>query len=168
MARRCFCGSTPDPKPPRLATPHSCGNSCSRPRPCNHPCPISCHPGPCPPCQVTLHLPCHCEKRSLAFKCANLLSSKNFPKDGAARAELSCGQTCGKKLSCGNHTCQQTCHEGECQPCSIKAAARCYCGKTEQQLSCGSGRNQSCRLYARGSEVQEWVGQFECQQICNR
>ncbi|KAJ3552619.1 hypothetical protein NM688_g4054 [Phlebia brevispora] len=26
----CFCGSTPDPKPPRLATPHSCGGPCFR------------------------------------------------------------------------------------------------------------------------------------------
>jgi hypothetical protein len=47
---RCFCGSTVDPKPARLATPHSCASPCSRPRLCGHGCPLSCHPGPCPPC----------------------------------------------------------------------------------------------------------------------
>lgn len=36
---RCFCGRSIDPRPGRLATPHSCGEGCSRLRPkCKHPC----------------------------------------------------------------------------------------------------------------------------------
>lgn len=38
---RCFCGRVVDPRPGRLATPHSCGESCARPRErCEHPCPL--------------------------------------------------------------------------------------------------------------------------------
>ena len=38
---RCFCGRVVDPRPGRLSTPHSCGESCQRSRgTCDHACPL--------------------------------------------------------------------------------------------------------------------------------
>lgn len=161
---RCFCGSAPDPKPPRLATPHSCANPCSRARACGHPCSLNCHPGPCPPCQVTTSLPCHCSKETISFRCSNLGLGR---RSVLATAELSCHQFCERKLSCGNHTCQEICHPGKCSPCPIHETARCYCGKVEKTLSCGEGEEKDCTVVINGQE-EKWVGRFACEEICER
>ncbi|KAL6303220.1 hypothetical protein BKA93DRAFT_788613 [Sparassis latifolia] len=160
----CFCGSTPEPKPPRLATPHSCGNLCSRPRLCGHSCPIACHPGPCPPCQVTTQLQCHCGKRTLSFRCAHLVPSKTGLRPAS---ELSCGQTCGKILDCGNHTCEGTCHPGACKPCAVRVAVKCYCGKEEKEIGCGEGEEKECIVVEGGAERQ-WIGKYSCKNACGR
>ncbi|KAI0000621.1 hypothetical protein BJV74DRAFT_876894 [Russula compacta] len=95
----CFCGSAQDPKPPRLSTPHSCGNSdvvalvcsranptiggkvnlpatrscgreCGKPLSCqNHICPELCHDGECPPCSVTELARCWCGKEQKGLAC---------------------------------------------------------------------------------------------------
>ncbi|KAI0938639.1 hypothetical protein AcV5_000275 [Taiwanofungus camphoratus] len=159
----CFCGSTPDPKPPRLATPHSCSNPCSRPRVCGHACPLLCHPGPCPPCQVTTQLPCHCRKQVLSFKCAHLAPSKAGNKSAA---ELSCERQCGRRLLCGNHVCEEECHPGPCLPCSILDRAKCFCGKEEMQVWCNADK-KDCVVIEQG-QVRRWTGRFECQSTCER
>ena len=160
---RCFCGSTPDPKPPRLATPHSCANPCSRPRGCGHPCPLSCHPGPCPPCQVTTSQPCYCGKHVMSFRCAHRYGRPAV----TAVAELSCGEPCGRMLSCGNHTCQDPCHPGKCSPCPIRETARCYCGKEERELGCGEGEPKECVVF-QNEAMDSWVGRFACERTCER
>ncbi|KAI1798103.1 hypothetical protein LXA43DRAFT_908743 [Ganoderma leucocontextum] len=160
----CFCGSAPDPKPPRLATPHSCANPCSRARACGHPCSLSCHPGPCPPCQVTTSLPCYCGKETISFRCSNLGLGR---RGVLATAELSCHQFCERKLGCGNHICQEICHPGKCSPCPIREAAQCYCGKVEKELGCGEGEEKECALIIKGQEV-KWVGRFACEGTCER
>ncbi|KAI8986770.1 hypothetical protein BD414DRAFT_42500 [Trametes punicea] len=160
----CFCGSTADPKPPRLATPHSCANPCSRPRACGHPCPLNCHPGPCPPCQVTTQIPCYCGKQTLSFRCANLGLGKNGTP---TTAELSCGQTCGRMLNCDNHACQDVCHPGKCKPCPVRQMARCYCGKEEREMGCGEGEMKPCGVVQDGQE-ERWVGWFACENTCDR
>ncbi|KAI0336848.1 hypothetical protein GY45DRAFT_25326 [Cubamyces sp. BRFM 1775] len=160
----CFCGSTPDPKPPRLATPHSCANPCTRPRPCGHSCSLNCHPGPCPPCQVTTQMPCYCGKETLSFRCAHLgLSKSGVP----TTAELSCGQTCGHPLICGNHVCREACHPGKCKPCPIRELARCYCGKEEREMGCGEGEEKECVVVDDGKE-ERWTGRYACEGTCNR
>ncbi|KAH9974790.1 hypothetical protein BGW80DRAFT_1302744 [Lactifluus volemus] len=149
----CFCGLVQDPKPPRLATPHSCGNSCSRSRVCGHPCPLPCHPGPCPPCLITIQNPCHCGKDVIALVCsrANPTTGGNI----TLPASRSCGQTCGKPLSCGNHFCQDVCHDSKCPPCQRK------------ELACGEGENKECAiLTAKGEE--SWIGRFGCENTCER
>ncbi|KII84629.1 hypothetical protein PLICRDRAFT_117694 [Plicaturopsis crispa FD-325 SS-3] len=155
---RCFCGATPEPKPPRLATPHSCANPCSRPRPCGHPCPLACHPGPCPPCQVTTEMPCYCTKQVLAFKCAHLTHGKS-----GVESDLSCHRVCGRKLGCGNHSCTQVCHPGPCAPCDVTERAKCYCGKVERQVGCGDGEEKPCQISG-----QKWLGRFQCENECER
>ncbi|EPQ53520.1 hypothetical protein GLOTRDRAFT_45377 [Gloeophyllum trabeum ATCC 11539] len=164
----CFCGSTMDPKPPRLATPHSCANPCCRPRVCGHGCPLACHPGPCPPCQVTVELPCYCGKQTLAYRCANLHPSKTNKMASGQAADLSCGKVCGRKLGCGNHTCENTCHDGSCPPCPVKEIAKCYCGKEERELGCGEGETKVCLVIDTEGREERWTGKFACINKCER
>ncbi|EGO03328.1 hypothetical protein SERLA73DRAFT_46818, partial [Serpula lacrymans var. lacrymans S7.3] len=161
----CFCGFTPDPKPPRLATPHSCANSCSRARLCGHPCALQCHPGPCPPCTAIIHQPCYCGKQVQSFRCSRTVASKLGP-DSRRDEDRCCGNVCGKKLGCGNHTCAELCHEGDCAPCKITDMAKCYCGKVEQEMGCGEGQEQEC--FVDGEQGQSWKGRFECTKDCER
>jgi transcriptional repressor NF-X1 len=161
-AFRCFCGSTPDPKPPRLSTPHSCAGSCTRARACGHSCPLPCHPGPCPPCQITIQVPCFCTKQVLSFRCSNLAPSR-----AGKPAVPSCGQTCGKRLSCGNHSCDAVCHDGPCAPCPVKVTSRCYCGKDERELACGEGDEKESSILEDGQE-HRWIGRFQCENLCDR
>ncbi|KAH8097069.1 hypothetical protein BXZ70DRAFT_974531 [Cristinia sonorae] len=159
----CFCGSVADPKPPRLATPHSCAANCSRSRTCGHACPLSCHPGPCPPCQVTVRQPCFCGREILTFRCS--LASSQARHDVASH--FSCSRKCDRKLGCGNHTCQDTCHDGPCQPCTVKDVAKCYCGKEEKEIACGEGDAKES-VAGVGAEQRRWVGRYTCENNCDR
>ncbi|KAH9017094.1 hypothetical protein EDB83DRAFT_2438222 [Lactarius deliciosus] len=161
----CFCGSTQDPKPPRLATPHSCGNSCARARVCGHPCPLPCHPGPCPPCKITIQNPCHCGKDTIALVCSR--ANPTSGGRGVLLANRSCGHKCGKTLSCQNHVCQDICHDGECNSCSITDLARCWCGKERKQLACGEGDDKECNFFGSHGE-ESWIGKFDCGNVCER
>ncbi|KAL5521524.1 FAP1 [Sanghuangporus sanghuang] len=134
----CFCGSTPDPRPPRLATPHSCGNPCSRPRVCNHACSLSCHPGPCPPCQITTQIPCHCGRQIKSFRCGEgeEKHSSVVLDDGVLEewdGRFTCESSCGRLFDCGIHTCEKPCHPPSTSPppCprSPSLVSHCPCGK---------------------------------------
>ena len=61
----------------------------------------TCHPGPCPPCQVALVVPCPSHHTGLTVKCA-VASSNN-----AALTPV-CDEICGKERNCGNidHACE--------------------------------------------------------------
>ncbi|KAI0305265.1 hypothetical protein B0F90DRAFT_1809057 [Multifurca ochricompacta] len=161
----CFCGFTQDPKPPRLATPHSCGNSCSRARVCGHPCLLPCHPGPCPPCMITIQNPCHCGKDVVALVC----SRTNSTTTGGVSlpSSRSCGHECGKSLSCRNHICKSTCHDGECPPCPVSDLVRCWCGKERKKLACGEGEAKECNILSADGE-ESWIGKFDCGNVCER
>ena len=163
--RRCFCGSAQDPKPPRLATPHSCGNPCTRTRICAHPCPLPCHPGPCPPCMITIQNPCHCGKDVIALVC-----SRANPTTGGKinlPASRTCGRECGRPLSCRNHACPELCHDGECPPCSVTEQARCWCGKVRKLLACGEGDVKESNILTVDGE-ESWTGKFGCEELCKR
>ncbi|KAH8115899.1 hypothetical protein DFH11DRAFT_1582760 [Phellopilus nigrolimitatus] len=164
----CFCGSTPDPRPVRLATPHSCGNPCSRPRACGHACSLSCHPGPCPPCQVTTQLPCHCRRQVKSFRCADLASLSANGKADAPTANLSCGNVCDKMLGCGKHLCTTACHPGPCKECPIVETSNCYCGKASRALKCGEGEEKHSYVMNGDGVLQEWDGRFACESPCGR
>ncbi|KAF8800801.1 hypothetical protein BYT27DRAFT_7227305 [Phlegmacium glaucopus] len=136
----CFCHSTSEPKPLRLATPHSCGSSCSRPRESGW-----CHPGPCPPCQITTR------PELLAFRCGI---------DANAGRDLSCGNICKRTLGCKKHSCERVCRSGECNKCPVKDLARCRCGKEEKEIGCGEGKEEQC--FVEGQPP--WIGRFSCDQ----
>ncbi|KAI9510184.1 hypothetical protein F5148DRAFT_1181382 [Russula earlei] len=155
----CFCGLAQDPNPPRSATPHSCGNSCSRARICGHPCPLPCHPGPCPPCMITVQNPCHCGKDVVALVC-----SRANPTTGGRvnlPASRSCGSKCGKPLSCQNHVCTEVCHDSQCSPCTVSDLARCWCGQERRRLACGEGDAKECKILTAAGE-ESWTGKFGC------
>ena len=45
-------------------------------------------------------------------------------------------KVCGKKLSCGHHTCRSVCHSGDCGDCPRGGPRTCPCTKTTHTLSC--------------------------------
>ncbi|KAF4707331.1 NF-X1-type zinc finger protein nfxl1 [Perkinsus olseni] len=107
---------------------HSCGQQCQRKRACGHPCRFMCHPGPCPPCEEVIGaIACHCGKEvKEGVRC-----HENF--EG-----WSCGEVCGKRMSCGVHTCPKICHAGGCGECEVTLKdVSCYCGKHRaEELRC--------------------------------
>ncbi|KAF8327167.1 uncharacterized protein EI90DRAFT_3225407 [Cantharellus anzutake] len=168
---RCFCGRDQDPEGSRLITPHSCGSGCCRPRNCEHPCSMSCHPGPCPPCLLSIERKCHCERETLVLTCSRALDSSPT----ASSLVLSCGRQCGKVLGCRNHRCDNICHIGPCQSCSQRENVRCFCGKDEMQADCGfrgedaapcfkvhNPNNSTSGIVSR----EEWEGRYQCSSSC--
>ena len=121
----CFCKKTVRPATLSFSTPHTCEAVCGRVRrgtPCPHPCASVCHPGPCPPCPVvTPPKPCFCGKTTYVSAC-----------DSVEKGH-SCGQVCGATLSCGNHTCEQDCHNGPCAPCPVTYPQSCFCGSVRDE-----------------------------------
>ncbi|KIJ15343.1 hypothetical protein PAXINDRAFT_115013 [Paxillus involutus ATCC 200175] len=166
----CFCHRMPNPSPPRLATPHSCAQPCARPRVsgCEHACPLPCHPGPCPPCAVTVQRACFCGKAVRSTRCQ---------AGGSAQSAVSfsCTEPCNKPLSCGNleHRCMVPCHLGPCTPCLEIEELRCWCGKETKNAACGESKMEegaTCGVAKNdgSSDEQVWIGRYGCGQPCNR
>ncbi|KAI8872691.1 hypothetical protein GQ42DRAFT_119021 [Ramicandelaber brevisporus] len=153
---KCFCGRSDDPETRKFITPHSCGESCSRPRiqdHCVHSCSLPCHPGPCPPCPAMISTSCHCGRVETKSRC----SSYN-PTEG-----MSCGEVCGELLGCGKHYCQDTCHSGLCKPCGEAESKSCECGKVERTVACGT-RKLNCDKVCNALYS---CGVHECKQSCH-
>ncbi|KAG2140668.1 hypothetical protein DEU56DRAFT_885849 [Suillus clintonianus] len=159
----CFCYRIADPSPTRLVTPHSCAYPCSRVRAsaCGHGCPLLCHPGPCPPCAVTVRKGCWCGRQVSTVRCSSLESPNST-------TGISCGVTCSKPLSCGNpqHECSQVCHPGDCKPCLVTEVVACYCGKETRQVPCGDGKDRAVVCAVEGELG--WEGRYECDGVCGR
>ncbi|WWC59831.1 uncharacterized protein I303_102393 [Kwoniella dejecticola CBS 10117] len=162
---RCFCGRLSHP-PTSTSAPHSCNDGCARKRPkCDHPCPLPCHPGPCPPCQVALVVPCPSHHTSLTVKCSAATTNN------AALSPV-CDEPCSRHLDCGNkdHECQQLCHFGPCKPCEEREIARCYCGQDEREVECGWGKESDkvCKRLDEDGEEEVWWGKYDCGRDCER
>ncbi|KAJ7912584.1 hypothetical protein B0H13DRAFT_2250977 [Mycena leptocephala] len=140
------------PAPARISTPHSCVSPRTRARPtCAHPCPLLCHPGPCPPCRITTDVECGCPKGTvLALRCGE--------------TDVSCGSICGRTLSCGAHSCTHECHTDVCDPCAVREQAQCFCGKEEREVGCGEGDAVPC---THDGADEPWVGRFACDNTCD-
>ena len=131
-AYKCFCGRVDNPESSRQYTAHSCGEPCSRKRSdCDHPCVLSCHPGPCPPCTALL-------PRSVCFSHPNIKAGSAYVRCGDLSAKPhSCGSVCKKPLECGKHACILSCHEGQCAKCvQIVGRNSCYCGTCDRPMTC--------------------------------
>lgn len=130
-------------------------------------CPLLCHPGSCDPCNVMLRMRCHCGQEEKTIKCGTL-----HPQTAAeARIDvdefLSCGQTCGRMLSCGLHKCEKACHPGECGDCEIVREKTCYCGQHQITTLCGGTAEAEKRHDCVGKDQgQQWVGEFACDEAC--
>jgi transcriptional repressor NF-X1 len=163
QAYTCFCGRMTDPALSRLSTPHSCGEPCARVRKeCDHACPMACHPGPCPPCLVSVSKDCWCGSKTIVSRCSVL--NKGTSINPTVGPVLSCGQSCGRLLGCEKHTCQQECHPGLCTPCQIVDIAKCYCGKREKEMPCGTGSYVDCTVEGE----KPWEGRWQCEETCDR
>lgn len=57
-------------------------------------------PGACPPCPKTVKVKCYCGNQAPAVR-------------RCSAKEWSCGRTCSRVLSCGQHGCTATCHQGQ-------------------------------------------------------
>ncbi|CAI6341993.1 unnamed protein product [Periconia digitata] len=164
----CWCEKESDPKPLAGIPPFSCGQTCSRsrilPKKCPHPCPTTCHAGPCPPCtQIGPTQHCFCSKKSMTRRCVDTDYENGW----------SCGDVCGQLMPCGEHFCPQPCHEGSCGVCEVRVPARCYCGQIEKAILCcdkNIERHSSRTLTAEdGSHAfEEWTGVFNCPNTCGR
>lgn len=127
----CHCGSATLSPPIACGTrPPECGQPCTREHPCGHPVTHTCHSdATCPPCAALTEKWCfgHHEKRR-AVPCF---------LEG-----LSCGRPCLRDLPCGQHQCQQTCHQGECP--SQGSAQACSQPCTTPRPSCGHPCGEPC------------------------
>lgn len=149
----CFCGKKIDPEFDPWLPPHSCGEVCGQKlKPlCGHSCLLLCHPGPCPPCPKNVSNSCHCGQQP--------------PKTRRCSAKAwSCGQPCGHTLSCGHHSCQESCHPGDCSPCPRKSRQSCSCGANIHLRECAQPVwhcNKVCnKLHS--------CGHHRCQKICHK
>ncbi|KXS20238.1 hypothetical protein M427DRAFT_405279, partial [Gonapodya prolifera JEL478] len=170
---RCFCGQTPNPTFDPSTVPFTCTKTCGKthrpPIPpsgiavtfssnqCVHTCSHPCHPGPCPPCVITLKRRCWCGKLEYGARC------------GTWDSGTSCGSVCGKKLNCGLHYCESTCHEGKCEDCSVVTNQQCFGSHTIEALVCGAGTLVSEEgLWDSDRNVREEVYSFACGEPCGR
>ncbi|KAG9347036.1 hypothetical protein JZ751_005963 [Albula glossodonta] len=119
----CLCKKA-KPVPRRCSTKAwSCQQRCGRTLPCGqHPCENSCHAGDCEPCPRVSVQRCVCGRQVAERLCASPV--------------WHCEQPCGKPLPCGNHTCEQVCHSGQCGECPRSGNRACPCGKNKCSLPC--------------------------------
>ncbi|KAG9235089.1 hypothetical protein BJ875DRAFT_282569 [Amylocarpus encephaloides] len=153
----CWCMKEIEPRSLPGLPPHSCGQTCSKPRAghCPHPCELVCHAGPCPPCgHMGPALSCYCGKETSSRRCI----------DTNYESGWGCGQLCDDVLPCGEHNCQRPCHEGLCGSCEVPIESRCYCRKVEQVVPC-SEREDEKESQLNG---ETWMGSFNCGDECHR
>lgn len=123
VSKSCACGVTESQLKCSTDLEMVCDNVCNKLLTCGlHKCNKKCHWDDCPPCSETVQQECYCGKVGRRVKCTS---------DVSGITSYSCGETCNKLLSCGNHKCSEICHENECKPCSndINLIKTCPCGK---------------------------------------
>ncbi|XP_067003149.2 NF-X1-type zinc finger protein NFXL1 [Anabrus simplex] len=118
----CQCGDKQMLRP--CADPvWNCNKVCNKPLSCGHHfCEKICHAGPCGDCPLTGARTCPCGKTSY-----NLACTEEVP---------TCGDTCGRLLECGAHTCSRPCHQDKCGTCLEVVTKTCRCGLHEKEQPC--------------------------------
>ncbi|GAQ05718.1 hypothetical protein ALT_3039 [Aspergillus lentulus] len=108
----CWCEKEVDPRPLPGLPPHSCGQTCSRPRKgCPHPCDATCHAGPCSPCTAMGPTQdCFCGRNSSTKRCQD--------------TDYENGWSCGE---CSEKT-----------PCASTVTVTCGCGRLRQSRRCNA------------------------------
>ncbi|OQR76638.1 NF-X1-type zinc finger protein-like [Tropilaelaps mercedesae] len=111
----------------------SCSTPCGKGLQCGlHECLQDCHAGPCLPCSKESVRKCNCQKDTKKVRC----------EEGVWK----CQNVCGRPLNCGNHTCQEMCHQdGDCGICPQSGPRRCPCGRTTRtDISCTQLKVPTC------------------------
>ena len=166
----CWCGKESNPHSIPGLPPHSCNQTCAKPRStCPHPCGLVCHAGPCPPCgMMGPSMSCFCGKNTSTKRCTETSYSNGW----------SCAEICGDLLPCGEHECSQPCHSGLCGSCEIPIPSFCYCGKEHKDIACEQ-RGEKLASYDHGqldddahasdAVTDGWYeGTFDCEALCGR
>jgi transcriptional repressor NF-X1 len=139
VPQQCYCGKVAEDRlcgteqEDRFTgeTRHfSCKQECRKLLGCGkHSCKRTCHPGDCGECEL---LPknvrtCACGKTDVLYFKLRTSCEDPIP---------TCTKKCEKLLSCGLHRCPQSCHLGDCAPCTEKVNERCRCGRTSKKFPC--------------------------------
>ncbi|XP_008557896.1 protein shuttle craft [Microplitis demolitor] len=122
VKRFCGCGKTYKSLKCSTDTQLSCSNICDKLLNCKqHKCEKICHHGDCDPCEKKINQHCYCGKENRHVDCL-----QDIP------LVYSCGKICNNLLDCGNHNCNDICHENACNSCPLKpeTVTHCCCGKT--------------------------------------
>ena len=134
-----------------------CGIECTAMLACgHHQCGRKCHASPCPPCSLAGRRTCHCGSTTfpdgvlmcfdVCFACGSARAHPRLalPRPAAdmpcTEPTPGCGDTCGKPMSCGLHTCARRCHAGPCGDCRELLDARCRCGRASKRKPCFDSR----------------------------
>ncbi|KAF9596944.1 hypothetical protein IFM89_014523 [Coptis chinensis] len=137
---------------------------------CPHPCPLPCHPGDCPQCQVLIKRSCHCGSMVHVFECTyyNSLPEKE------QQSIRSCRGPCHRKLPNCSHLCPETCHPGPCpspDKCCKKINVRCACQNLKKEWVCQevqAAYRNSGRDPMDISKNQFGIGLLSCNSECSR
>lgn len=156
----CFCGKVKDPSMTSSSTPHSCGQICYKRKnginsKCPHRCQLNCHPGPCPPCEVSSTVECTCGR-----------TSKKVPCGSIGPIFVNCTYKCDKLLDCKQHTCDRQCHPDACDVCTAQVTIKCHCGRSNKQIICSS---QAEATFACGLTCNKRLpcGSHRCKKPCH-
>ena len=88
-------------------------------------------------------------------------------QSGRCGSKPICQNICDKLLNCQLHQCQDKCHEGDCEPCSLKITQICDCSQPSQNVvDCNLGVPEkfSCQNIC-GKNLQ--CGNHTCTRICH-
>lgn len=135
----------------------TCQSTCNKISECGHPCPQQCHLGECPPCQVTVDVPCRCQSSTFKDNCADVC-------EATGGEPPLCDRICKSMRNCGRHQCGVACCpamkvNGKRKPgyeflhdCPEKCNLLLSCGNHRCQDTCHKGKCLPC-LEATFDEV---------------
>lgn len=120
--QNCNCGAETSLR--ECADPNwQCGKACGKRLNCGHHlCQKICHSGDCGDCPLSGERRCPCGKTQHILPCTQQIPT--------------CGDTCGKLLSCGIHFCAERCHRGACSQCLQFRVKKCRCGSKQKEMAC--------------------------------
>ncbi|KAG1123324.1 hypothetical protein G6F42_010657 [Rhizopus arrhizus] len=135
----------------------TCESICNKISECGHPCPQKCHLGDCPPCQVTVDVPCRCQSSTFKESCSDVC-------EATGGEPPLCERVCKSMRNCGRHQCGVECClamkvNGKRKPgyeflhdCPEKCNLLLSCGNHRCQDTCHKGKCLPC-LEATFDEV---------------
>jgi len=159
----CRCSRTRKDGPCSEADNFTCEEKCQKRLSCgHHVCEVICCKGPCPPCPLSQERRCPCGKTTHSLPCTV--------------ATPTCGDTCGKLLDCGLHTCQSRCHRGKCGDCTEIVQKICRCGKKSKNVPCSKAfacdskckKLRDCKRHPCNRKCCDGLTCPPCEQNCNK